>query len=129
MRRLTKLMLLLTMLLVIRVDLVLPQASISNSEIRGQVTDPNSGAVASATVTITEINKGTTRTVKTDEAGTYVLLSLQPGTYNMKVEAKGFAGRSDAARGQKHVDAPARAKIEHDLAFAKLCQRRRVAAA
>jgi Carboxypeptidase regulatory-like domain len=94
MRRLKKVMLLLTMLLVVRVDLVFPQASVSNSEIRGQITDPNGGAVAAATITITEINKGTTRTVKTDESGSYVLLSLQPGTYNMKVEAKGFTSQN-----------------------------------
>lgn len=85
-----KLTMLLIMMLVIRVDAVLPQASISTSEIRGQVTDPNGGAVAGATTTVTEVSKGTTRTAKSDESGTYVILSLQPGTYEMKVEASGF---------------------------------------
>lgn len=90
MRGMGKLMLLLMMLLTIRVDLVFGQASVSTSEIRGQVTDPNGGSVAGATITVTETNKGTTRTVKSDENGNYVILSLQPGTYNMKVEAGGF---------------------------------------
>jgi hypothetical protein len=88
-----KLALLLMMLLAVRVELVFPQASVSTSEIRGQVTDPNGAAVAAATITVTETNKGTTRTVKSDENGTYVILSLQPGTYNMKVEATGFVAQ------------------------------------
>lgn len=90
MRRMKELTLLMMMLLAFRVELVFPQASVSNSEIRGQVTDPNGAAVADVTVTVTEVSKGTTRTVKSDENGTYVILSLQPGTYNMKVEASGF---------------------------------------
>lgn len=90
MQRIKQLTLLLTILLVFSVELVFPQASVSTSEIRGQVTDPNGGTVASATITVTEISKGTTRTVKSDENGGYVILSLQPGTYNMKVEAPGF---------------------------------------
>lgn len=90
MRRMKKLALLLMMLLTVRVELVFSQASVSNSEIRGQVTDPNGAAVAGVTITVTEISKGTTRTVKTDESGGYVILSLQPGIYNMKVEASGF---------------------------------------
>src|ERR1051325_2218181 len=90
MRRLNKLALLLMMLLTVRVELVFPQASVSTSEIRGQITDPNGGSVAGASITITEISKGTTRTVKSGETGIYVFLSLQPGTYNLKVEASGF---------------------------------------
>ncbi|MFL6213289.1 MAG: carboxypeptidase regulatory-like domain-containing protein [Blastocatellia bacterium] len=94
MRRMKKLALLLMMLLAVRVELVFPQASISYAEIRGQVTDPSGAAVAAATITATETSKGTTRTVKTDENGAYVILSLQPGTYNMKVEATGFVMQS-----------------------------------
>jgi carboxypeptidase family protein len=90
MQNMKKLTMLLIILLVIRVDAVLPQASVSTSELRGLITDPNGGAVAGATITVTEATKGTTRTVKSDENGTYVFLSLQPGTYNMKVEAGGF---------------------------------------
>jgi hypothetical protein len=85
-----KLALLLMMLLTVRVELAFSQASVSNSEIKGQITDPNGGAVADATITVTEISKGTTRKVKSDENGSYVILSLQPGTYSMKVEASGF---------------------------------------
>ncbi|HSE35900.1 MAG TPA: carboxypeptidase regulatory-like domain-containing protein [Blastocatellia bacterium] len=82
------------LLLVVRVEVVLPQASISTSELRGQVTDPNGAAVAGATITVTDPARGSTRTVKSDANGLYVLLSLPPGTYNMKVEATGFAPKT-----------------------------------
>ena len=45
------------------------------------------------------------------------------------VEAVGFAGRSDALRGEQHVDAAARSEVEHRLAFVELRERGRVAAA
>ncbi len=45
------------------------------------------------------------------------------------VEAVGLAGRPDAPGREQHVDAAARAEVEHRLAGAELGQRRRVAAA
>ena len=59
MRKIIKLALLLMMMLAVRVELVFPQASVSTSEIRGQVTDPQGNAVAGATITVTETGKGT----------------------------------------------------------------------
>lgn len=94
MRSMKKLTLLLMFILTVRVDLVFPQASVSNAEIRGQITDQNGAAVAGATVTVTDVNKGTTRSVNTDENGSYVILALQPSTYNLKVEATGFAAKT-----------------------------------
>jgi hypothetical protein len=94
MRKTRKLTLLLMLLLAVRVELVFPQASVSTSEIRGQVTDPQGNAVGGATITVTETSKGTTRIVNTDENGAYVILSLQPGTYTMKVEAAGFSPKT-----------------------------------
>ena len=90
MKNVKKLTMLVLVMLVVRVDAVLPQASVSTSEIRGQITDPNGGSVAGALITLTEVTKGTRRTVKSDENGDYVVISLQPGVYNMKVEAGGF---------------------------------------
>ncbi|HVF90665.1 MAG TPA: carboxypeptidase regulatory-like domain-containing protein [Blastocatellia bacterium] len=71
-----------------------PQASVSTAEIRGQVTDQSGAAVAAATITITDITKGTSRSVTSDEEGNYVILSLLPSTYNIKVEAAGFATKN-----------------------------------
>ncbi|MEK6410431.1 MAG: carboxypeptidase regulatory-like domain-containing protein [Acidobacteriota bacterium] len=94
MRNMKKLTFLVVLVLTIRVELVFPQASISTSELRGQVTDQNGAAVAGATITVTDQTRGTTRTATTDENGLYVFLSLPPGTYAMKVEAAGFAAKT-----------------------------------
>ncbi|HLF83754.1 MAG TPA: carboxypeptidase regulatory-like domain-containing protein [Blastocatellia bacterium] len=80
--------------LAVRVELVFPQASISTSDLRGQVTDQNGAAVAGATITVIDQSRGASRTVKTDTNGLYVFLSLPPGTYTMKVEATGFAPKT-----------------------------------
>ncbi len=63
----------------------------ANAELRGVVTDPNGAAVSGATVTATDIGKGTTRTVTSDANGNYVILSLLPSNYTVKAEASGFA--------------------------------------
>jgi hypothetical protein len=77
-----------------RVDLAFAQASVSTAEIRGQVTDEKGAAIAGATITLTDVGKGTTRTVTSDESGNYVFLSLLPSDYSMKVEANGFSTKN-----------------------------------
>jgi hypothetical protein len=89
-----KLTLLTIVVLVVGAQPVFPQASVSNAEIRGQVTDQNGAAVAGATVTVIDANRGVTRSVNTGEDGFYVILALQPSTYNLKVEAAGFASKT-----------------------------------
>ena len=66
------------------------QAGGSTSEIKGRITDPNGATVSGVTVTATDAEKGVTRTATTDTDGEYRFLSLQPGTYDLKVEANGF---------------------------------------
>jgi outer membrane receptor protein involved in Fe transport len=94
MKNVKKISLLILMVLTVRVDLAFPQASVSTAEIRGQVTDENGAAVAGATVTLTDVGKGTTRKVTSDDSGNYVILSLLPSDYVMKVEATGFATKT-----------------------------------
>ena len=62
----------------------------SAGRIQGTVTDQSSGAVAGATVTITDTERGTSRTLATDDAGGYNAPSLTPGSYKVRAEAKGF---------------------------------------
>ncbi|MCI0485622.1 MAG: carboxypeptidase regulatory-like domain-containing protein [Blastocatellia bacterium] len=94
MKTMKTLTLMMILALTIRVDLVLAQASVSTAELRGQVTDPNGAAIAGATVTVTDVAKGTTRKVTTNSQGGYVILSLTPGTYNLTVEASGFTAQT-----------------------------------
>ncbi|HXG66773.1 MAG TPA: carboxypeptidase-like regulatory domain-containing protein, partial [Blastocatellia bacterium] len=56
----------------------------------GIVTDANGAAIPNAKVTITNEKTGFTRTVTTDEDGTYSLVGLPPGTYKIEVDAPGF---------------------------------------
>lgn len=67
------------------------QAGVSTSEIKGRVTDPNGAVVRGATVTATDSARGTTRTVNTDDEGEYRILTLTPGTYQLRVQASGFS--------------------------------------
>ncbi|HXG64734.1 MAG TPA: carboxypeptidase regulatory-like domain-containing protein, partial [Blastocatellia bacterium] len=94
MKSLRKLSLFMLIMLIARVEVAFPQASVSTAEVRGQVTDPNGAAVAGATITITDTGKGTSRTVNSDEDGSYVILALLPSTYTLKVEAPGFAPKT-----------------------------------
>ncbi len=58
--------------------------------ILGTVSDPSGAAVAGATVVITDVQRGTARTVVTDASGNYAAPDLQPGVYKVRAEAKGF---------------------------------------
>ncbi len=58
--------------------------------ILGSVSDQSGAAVAGAAVVITDVQRGTTRTVATDGSGDYVAAQLQPGVYKVRAEAKGF---------------------------------------
>ena len=51
------------------------QAGGSTSEIRSRVTDPNGAVVRGATVTVTDAERGSSRTGMTDEEGEYRYLS------------------------------------------------------
>jgi hypothetical protein len=57
----------------------------------GRVTDPAGAAVAGAQVTATQEGTGFSRTALSDSEGLYVIPSLQPATYNLTIEAKGFS--------------------------------------
>lgn len=70
---------------------VFGQAGVSTSEIKGKVTDPNGAVVPGATVTATDSEKGISRSATTDGQGEYRLLTLPPGTYQLRVQATGFS--------------------------------------
>ncbi len=65
-------------------------AQTTAGRILGSVTDQSGAAVAGATVVVTDTQRGTSRALSTDTAGSYVVPDLAPGTYGVRVEAKGF---------------------------------------
>lgn len=75
----------------------LAQAGGSTSEIKGRVTDPNGAVVNGATVTVTDVGKGVSRTATTDGDGEYRFLNLLPGTYQLRVQASGFSSQNKNA--------------------------------
>src|SRR5205823_12195234 len=58
--------------------------------ITGQVTDPSGAAMAGAKVTATDTQRGTQHSADTNAEGRYTLSNLLVGTYDVKVENKGF---------------------------------------
>ena len=58
--------------------------------ITGRVTDSSGAAIAHATVTATDTERGTTLPVVTNSDGVYYLPRVPVGTYNVKVEQQGF---------------------------------------
>ena len=63
---------------------------VSSATLKGTVTDPNSAAVVGAIVTATSVDKGIRKSVKASADGTYQIPLLQPGAYQVQVEAVGF---------------------------------------
>ena len=71
--------------------LCLPLFSQGNAgRIMGTVTDQSGGVVSGATVTVIDTDRGVTKTLVTNDAGEYNAPTLNPGTYKVRVEAKGF---------------------------------------
>jgi hypothetical protein len=71
--------------------LALPaHAQSTMGRILGTVTDQSGASVAGATVIVSDLQRGESRTLHTDESGSYAAVDLQPGSYKVRVEAKGF---------------------------------------
>ena len=58
--------------------------------VTGRVTEASGAAVAGAQVTITNVATNAATTTLTNEAGSYTILYLNPGSYALAVEAQGF---------------------------------------
>src|SRR5579864_4185760 len=65
-------------------------AQVNQARLSGTVTDQSGGVIAGATVTITDVQKNVPRTLTVDSAGEYVAPNLDPSTYRLRVEYKGF---------------------------------------
>src|SRR5215831_11030318 len=61
------------------------------ASVSGRVTDAQSLPISHATVLITSVSNGTTRTVSTDESGIFSAQALLPDDYQLKTSAPGFA--------------------------------------
>jgi hypothetical protein len=65
-------------------------SQVNQARLLGTVTDQSGGVIAGATVTVTDVQKGVSRNLTTDSAGEYSASNLDPSTYSLRVEFKGF---------------------------------------
>jgi len=77
-------------ILLVAAFLVCLGAQAQEGAISGVVTDPSGAVTPEAEVTITNTGTGQVRTAKTSDQGHYVVPSLRPGEYSLRVRAPGF---------------------------------------
>jgi hypothetical protein len=66
-------------------------AQLETGQITGRVTDPNGAVVPGAAVSVKSVETGAERAATSDAEGAYTVTNLQPGLYDVTVEAQNFA--------------------------------------
>lgn len=66
------------------------QVNVATATLKGTVTDPSGAVIPGATLTIRSIDRGVSRQAATNENGEYQIPLLNPGVYEIGVEADGF---------------------------------------
>src|SRR5579863_1596197 len=84
-----------------------PAQGETTSAVVGSVVDQTSAAISGAIVTVTNVENGLKRSVKTDDAGRFSFPQLKPGLYSVKAEADRFEAQQNnsvsAQLGQKQT--------------------------
>jgi outer membrane receptor protein involved in Fe transport len=62
----------------------------NTGRILGSVRDQSDAVVGGATISVMDVERGVTRTLVTDSTGEFVAPNLEPGMYQVRVEAQGF---------------------------------------
>src|SRR5260370_23969835 len=65
-------------------------AQTETGQITGKVTDPGGAIVSGAMISIKSVDTGREISATSNEDGTYTVAALQPGLYDVKVEAGSF---------------------------------------
>jgi len=65
-------------------------AQTAAARVVGSVHDQTGAIISGATFTVTDVQRGISRVVQSDNAGEYLAPNLQPGRYEIRAEAKGF---------------------------------------
>ena len=69
------------------------QSQSTTGNIEGRIVDPNGAVVPGVSITATNVDNGSSKTVTSDADGNYIFVLLQPGNYKVEVKsASGFAG-------------------------------------
>jgi len=81
----------------------------------GTVKDPNDALVSKAQVKVTSVKTGEVREAETSDDGTFTVTNLEPGAYNVSVEASGFQTVTVEA-----VQVETNARLPLDVKFANI---------
>ena len=68
----------------------IPVLAQTTASVRGKVTDPQSEALAGASVTVINVETGFDRSTTTNASGSFSISELPVGTYVVTIEAEGF---------------------------------------
>src|SRR5215208_322949 len=80
----------LGLLVIVTTTAAFSQAQASTADLTGTVVDPNGAVVAGATVTARNLGTSIQRTATSSGDGTYRLIALAPGEYEVTAEAATF---------------------------------------
>jgi hypothetical protein len=69
-------------------------AQTETGQMVGRVIDPQGGVIRGGSVTVKSLKTGVERTVTTNQEGVYIVSNLQPGLYNVEIQAQGFAAKT-----------------------------------
>ena len=72
-------------------DTAWAQAGANVAQVNGTVRDPNGGLIPKAAVSLRDMDTNRTYSTAANDVGFYVLANVQPGRYELKVSAAGFA--------------------------------------
>jgi Carboxypeptidase regulatory-like domain/TonB dependent receptor-like, beta-barrel len=65
--------------------------AVATAQLNGTVTDPSGATVANAAITVRNTATNATSSTTSSAAGSYAFTNLEPGNYELKVSASGFA--------------------------------------
>ncbi|MGB7622279.1 MAG: TonB-dependent receptor [Terriglobia bacterium] len=85
-------------------------AQVATGDINGRITDTSNAVVPGASITVSNLSTGFSRSTVSSETGEFAITLLPPGTYELKVEMKGFATVV-----QKSMEINVGAKVHFDV--------------
>ncbi len=91
-------------------------AQTETGQITGKVTDPNGAVVAGAASRSRSVETGAQRTATTNDEGIYAITNLQPGVYEIAVQAANFAKSTQRVQ----VTVGAKASLDTTLSVSEI---------
>lgn len=116
----SSLIVLLTLISVVLLPMSTLQGQGTSATVSGTVQDETGGVLPGVYITVDEVDRGTTRSAVTDDAGRYRVPLLEPGTYEIQAELSGF--RTAVRTGVK-LEVGASAVIDLSLTIGEITER------